>query len=139
MPARFRRRTSLVNVDRTINVARSAETSESGGRWLSAAEAAARLGVRRETVYAYVSRGLLRSEAGSGPSRERRYRAADVDRLAARHQGRRDPAGAVRDALHWGEGLPVLDSAISTIEDDDLLVPRRPGRRAGRAARRSTA
>jgi citrate synthase len=120
MSARFRRRTSLVNVDRTINVARSAETSESGRRWLNAEEAAARLGVRRETVYAYVSRGLLRSEAGPGPSRERRYRAADVDRLAARHQGRRDPAGAVRDALHWGEGLPVLDSAISTIEDDDL-------------------
>src|SRR4051794_3246782 len=88
-------------------------------RWLDATEAAARLGVRRETIYAYVSRGLLRSEPGGGPSRERRYRASDVERLAVRRRGRRDPASAVREALHW-DGLPVLDSSVSTIEDDDL-------------------
>ncbi len=32
--------------------------------WLSAAEAARRLGVKRETLYAYVSRGVLRRRHG---------------------------------------------------------------------------
>ncbi len=39
-----------------------------------AAEAAALLGVSRETLYAYVSRGLLASAPGPGPSRASRYR-----------------------------------------------------------------
>lgn len=49
------------------------------GRKLTTAEAAARLGVKPATLYAYVSRGLLtrvRTPAGS------RFDAADVDRLA---------------------------------------------------------
>src|SRR5262245_62214067 len=100
-----------------MNQPEPAETR--GRRWLDAGEAAPLLGWRRETVYAYVSRGLLHSEPGDGPSRERRYRAADVERLAVRRRGRRDPAEAVREALHW-DGLPVLDSALSTIEDDQL-------------------
>ena len=40
--------------------------------FLTAAEAADRLGVSKRTLYAYVSRGLLSSEAGPGPSRARR-------------------------------------------------------------------
>jgi DNA-binding transcriptional MerR regulator len=38
-----------------------------------------RLGVSAATLYAYVSRGLLRSEASDG-RRERRYRADDIAR-----------------------------------------------------------
>jgi len=44
---------------------------------LTASEATERLGVNRATLYAYVSRGLIRSEAGEGPSRARRYSAED--------------------------------------------------------------
>src|SRR3954451_23459721 len=51
-----------------------------GERLLRAREAAARLGVKLDTLYAYVSRGLLHSVAVPG-SRERHYRAADVDRF----------------------------------------------------------
>ena len=50
---------------------------------LTAAEAAAALGVNRQTLYAYVSRGLVRSEGtASGPGR--RYRADDIRALAER-------------------------------------------------------
>ena len=45
--------------------------------YLSAPEAAAELGVSLPTLYAYVSRGLLRSEAEGGV-RKRRYLAEDV-------------------------------------------------------------
>ena len=49
---------------------------------LSAREAADRLGIKLDTLYAYVSRGLLRSVELAG-SRERRYDAEIVERFAA--------------------------------------------------------
>ena len=51
--------------------------------WLTSREAARRLGVSAATLDAYVSRGLLRSEATDG-QRERCYRADDVTRLKRR-------------------------------------------------------
>ena len=48
--------------------------------WLSAAEATARLGVKRETLYAYVSRGILKSYK-QGMKRQRLYRRAEVEAL----------------------------------------------------------
>jgi len=59
--------------------------------WLSAADACARLGVRRATLYAYVSRGYLRSQAIPGPSRQRRYSHDDLERLRRRTEERRNP------------------------------------------------
>ena len=52
--------------------------------YLSAQEAASELGVNVATLYAYVSRGMIRSEAKPG-SRNRLYRADDVRALRARH------------------------------------------------------
>ena len=49
--------------------------------FLTAAEAASRLGVSRQTLYAYVSRGLLRAHEAGDP-RQRRYESASVARLA---------------------------------------------------------
>ena len=46
--------------------------------FLSAGEAAALLDVQVATIYAYVSRGLIRSEAPVGATRRRRYRREDV-------------------------------------------------------------
>jgi citrate synthase len=64
-------------------------------------------------LYAYVSRGIVRSEAVEGKGRARRYRAEDVRRLKERKDGRRDPEGVVEGALHWG--MPVLESGITLI------------------------
>jgi len=61
-------------------------------RWLSAAEATARLGVKPQTLYAYVSRGLVRRERPPG-SRTSRYARGDVDRLAEHGRPRARPAG----------------------------------------------
>ncbi|WP_412028003.1 citrate/2-methylcitrate synthase [Deinococcus yunweiensis] len=90
--------------------------------FLTAAEATTRLGVKPATLYAYVSRGLIRSEAGPPGTRERRYHAGDVQALVARQGARRDPEAAVHDAvggaLDWG--TPVLDSALTRIADGRL-------------------
>src|SRR5918997_1468513 len=86
------------------------------GRYLEAGRAAEELGVSLGTLYAYVSRGMIRSESAGG--RRRRYRAEDVRRLKERKQRRRDPDLALEGALHWG--TPVMESAITLIEDDGL-------------------
>src|SRR6185503_9092900 len=87
-------------------------------RHMTAKEAGAALGVSLATLYAYVSRGLVRSEAVAGSRRTRRYRREDVLRLKARQDQRRNPAAAAQQTLHWG--LPVLESGLSLITDGEL-------------------
>ena len=84
---------------------------------LSAAEAAAELGINLPTLYAYVSRGLIRSEPEPG-SRRRRYVAEDIWLLRQRKEHRRNPERAAEEALHWG--LPVLESRLSVIHGGRL-------------------
>lgn len=86
-------------------------------RYMSASEAAAQLGVTLPTLYAYVSRGLIRSSGTSG-QRNRRYYTEDIEKLVARKEGRRNPEQLAQDALHWG--APVLESALTLIDGHDL-------------------
>jgi citrate synthase len=86
--------------------------------WISAAEAARRLHITRPTLYAYVSRGFVRSQAGTGPSRARRYASDDIERLRRRAEERRDPDKVAAHAMQWG--LPVLESAITLIAGGKL-------------------
>jgi len=79
--------------------------------YLTAQETAERLGIKRDTLYAYVSRGLLRSVAMPG-GRERGYPADEVERLRA---GRGSNRAARAEPL-----IPVIDSAICLIEDGRL-------------------
>jgi len=51
-----------------------------GEEYLTGEEAAAVLGIKRETLYAYVSRGFLKSYR-QGIKRQRLYRQAEVARL----------------------------------------------------------
>ena len=82
-------------------------------RYLSAREAAEELGVSLPTLYAYVSRGMVRSEVAGGSRRSRRYHGEDVRRLRERKERRRDPERAVEGALRWGP--PMLESGITLV------------------------
>jgi citrate synthase len=95
---------------------------------LSAAEAAEYLGVSRQTLYAYVSRGLLVSEP-SAEGRERRYPQWALDELRARRAERREPAAA---ALRWG--TPVLESALTLIDGGRLYYRGRDAVQLSRSA-----
>lgn len=86
--------------------------------WVTAVEAAEALGVSRATLYAYVSRGLVRSQATPGAARERGYSREDLERLRRRTEERRDPDRAAARALQWG--LPVLESSITLIAGDTI-------------------
>ncbi|PYE54953.1 citrate synthase [Deinococcus yavapaiensis] len=87
--------------------------------WISAAEATERLGVNKATLYAYVSRGLVRSRAAGGTTRARTYAADDIATLVRRKEDRREPQRVARTALDWGS--PVLESELTLIADDRLF------------------
>ncbi|MBA3943912.1 MAG: MerR family transcriptional regulator [Herpetosiphonaceae bacterium] len=88
------------------------------GQFLSAREAAAELGITLPTLYAYVSRGLIHSHTLDIKQRTRHYAREDVEQLKARQEARRSPTKLVETALQWG--TPVMDSAITLIEDGRL-------------------
>ena len=87
-------------------------------QWMTAEEAARALDVRRQTLYAYVSRGLLTSAPGPGPSRARRYNRAAVEQLVAT-RGRTSAERAAAGATDWG--VPILDSELTLIADGRLF------------------
>jgi citrate synthase len=78
---------------------------------LTAREAADRLGVKLDTLYAYVSRGRLRSMVVPG-TRERRYRTEDVEALLDRRSGPGSSRSPDPEAL-----MPVIGSSICLIEN----------------------
>lgn len=86
---------------------------------ISAAEAATRLGVSRATLYAYVSRGLIRSVPGPDDLRCRLYVSADVETLVRQKTLTRGPAAASAAALNLG--LPILETRVSGIIAGRLL------------------
>jgi len=81
--------------------------------WVTAAEAMSRLGVRPQTLYAYVSRGRLEARADAADPRKSLYSADDIARLHNRKSRGRKAAHVAEDAIAWGE--PVLSSAITTV------------------------
>jgi citrate synthase len=85
--------------------------------YLSAREAAAELAISPATLYAYVSRGLIRSEP-SPDSRSHRYRAEDVRGLKER---RMPSTVEPRGFRSFDPDLPVMDSAIATITEEGAI------------------
>jgi len=82
------------------------------GDYLTAAEALGILGVRPQTLYAYVSRGWLKSIPQTG-RRQRLYCRDDVDRLRTRSRARAGHGAVAAGAMHWGD--PIISTAITEI------------------------
>lgn len=80
---------------------------------MDAKTAAELLGIKRQTLYAYVSRGRVRTAPVEG-SRARAYLRSDLLRIKARRDARSGHGAVAAGALRWGE--PVLDSAITAID-----------------------
>lgn len=81
-------------------------------RWVDAKAAARQLGIAVRSLYAYVSRGQVRSVPGER-GRPRLYAVDDLERLRVRRDARSGHGAVAAGALRWGE--PVLDSAITAI------------------------
>jgi citrate synthase len=129
---------------------------------LTTAEAAARLGVKPATLYAYVSRGLLGRERSPG-GRTSTFDPAEVERLTRRgHAGRRgrrpsaelvveSAVTAIEGGALWYRGRPAIElAATRTFEEaaewlwsgrfpDPTAPPWRAGAAALAAGRRAQA
>jgi len=81
---------------------------------LTARQTADRLGIKLDTLYAYVSRGRLRSVMVPG-TRERRYRSEEVEALFDGRSGAKPLLGADPETL-----MPVIGSSICLIENGRL-------------------
>ncbi|MEO5745695.1 MAG: helix-turn-helix domain-containing protein, partial [Terracoccus sp.] len=86
--------------------------SDDARRWITTTEAAQRLGVKRATLYSYVSRGQLRSERRPG-QQESRFDRGEIDALASSAR----PAGAPQPVLRFRS----VATAVSAQRDGDLL------------------
>ena len=87
--------------------------------WIAAEEARDRLGVRPQTLYAYVSRGRVQVRPDPGDPRRSLYRAADIASLAQRKARSRKVSEVAAGAIAWGE--PVLASSITTVAGGRLF------------------
>ncbi len=87
-------------------------------RYLTAREAAEALDVSVATIYAYVSRGLIRSEPAGLNQRARLYVAEDVQKLIEQKAYRNDPGKAANAAMQWG--MPILESSLTLIDENGL-------------------
>jgi citrate synthase len=95
--------------------------------WIAAEDARLRLGVRPQTLYAYVSRGRVRTRPDPGDPRRSLYRAADIAGLAERKGRSRRLADVAAGAISWGE--PVLESGVTTIVEGRLYYRGRDAER----------
>jgi citrate synthase len=83
--------------------------TEARGDWITAEAAAERLGVKRATLYAYVSRGVLvRKRAADG--RGSLFDPREIEKLALRGRPRHTPGGAEL----------VIESAVTEISGERL-------------------
>jgi citrate synthase len=87
--------------------------------WIGAEAARERLGVRPQTLYAYVSRGRVQTRIDPRDPRRSLYRAADIAALAQRKARSRKVSEVAAGAMSWGE--PVLASAITTVSAGRLF------------------
>ena len=88
-------------------------------KWLSREAALDALGIKPQSLYAYVSRGLLSASPDPVDPRRSLYAAEDVAALANRRKRGRSRTAVATGSIAWGD--PVLETAISTVTHGRLL------------------
>lgn len=101
-----------------------AEINRLGSEYVTAAEAAGILKIKPQTLYTYVSRGLIRSVAQLD-RKDRLYYREDIDKVRSRSDARAGSGATAESAMRWGQ--PVINTGITEITPDG---PRYRGRAA---------
>lgn len=77
------------------------------------------LGINRASLYAYVSRGLIRTVDAPDDPRRRLYNSHDIEQLKKNKALGKKPRDVASSTLDWG--LPVLSSNITLIDNGHLF------------------
>ena len=93
---------------------------------LDAKKAASLLGVKTQTLYAYVSRGLIRTAMRHG-AQASLYHREDIESLRQNRRGGSPAAESADRVPRWGGGTQVVQTAITVI---DAAGPRYRGKLA---------
>jgi citrate synthase len=117
----------------TAAAAGTVEQEAGRGDYVDSKEAMKLLGIRQQTLYAYVSRGLIAS-LRQADRKDHLYLRADVERMVLRSLARTGHGALAASAMNWGE--PIVPTTITEITP---LGPRYRGHlAAGLAQRRSS-
>ncbi len=84
-----------------------------GSDYVSAEDAARLLRIKPQTLYTYVSRGLIRSVAQLD-RKQRLYYREDIEKVRARSVVRHGHGAMAESAMRWG-GQPVINTSITEI------------------------
>ena len=99
-----------------------ADTAMDAVRWIGRGEALARLGVKTQTLYAYVSRGRIAARPDPADPRRSLYAVQDIARLSGGPVGDDEPhAGHHRASRAATRGEAEVCSSLSMIESGRLF------------------
>lgn len=90
-------------------------------RWIGRGEALARLGVKTQTLYAYVSRGRIAARPDPTDPRRSLYAVQDIARLSGEAVGDEEPSVPRRIPRVAGRGEAEVSSSLSVIADGRLF------------------
>jgi len=88
-------------------------------KWIGRNDALTRLGVRAQTLYAYVSRGRIGVQPDPADPRRSLYNVDDIEALASRRRRGRSAQAIAASAFAWGEA--AIPTRISTIAHGRLI------------------
>jgi citrate synthase len=108
-------RNAVMPVRHEARGARGGDVMDGEGRWIGRREALERLGIKTQTLYAYVSRGRITARPDPGDPRRSLYAVQDIERLI------RGEAPAMAPDRAAARGEAELLSALSTVFDGRLL------------------
>ncbi|WP_157015282.1 citrate synthase [Mesorhizobium xinjiangense] len=100
--------------------------------WIPSKQALERLEVRPQTLYAYVSRGLVAARPDPADPRRSLYSGDDIEALRTRRARGRRARQVAQNAIAWGEA--VLPTSISTIAHGRLYYRQHDAAVLARAA-----
>lgn len=92
--------------------------------WMTREEVLAKLNIRSQTLYAYVSRGQIERRADPADPRRSLYRGDDILALVDRRARGRRQTSVAASTLAWGE--PVIPTAIATVRHGELIYRGQP-------------
>ncbi|MEM9179887.1 MAG: citrate synthase [Pseudomonadota bacterium] len=87
--------------------------------WLEREAALHKLGVKAQTLYAYVSRGQISAQTHPDDPRASLYSEADIDALVKRRRRGRSRSDIASAAIAWGD--PVMETRITTVRNGRLI------------------